>query len=290
MIVYADILIVLNLIVDYFLLLLSAVFLKRKTKLIRMLLASSVGGIYSLYIFFPQSRIAVELLIRMSVCFFMAFIAFGFINLKEFLKSSGVFWGVTCFYAGIMTAFWKVLKPNGMVINNSVVYFNISAITLIVCTVIFYFTFLILSKIFTSNGAMAEYCQVTAYADGKQVQFCAILDTGNSVSDIFGNSEIIIADKSIAISLFNELDTELNLPLKKRYRTIPLTTVSGADMLDGFRCDSMIATLNKETVILKNPILAVSKIPFDSGYSAILNPKIFRNVGEEKCIKNLKKL
>jgi stage II sporulation protein GA (sporulation sigma-E factor processing peptidase) len=220
----------------------------------------------------------------------MSVVAFGFINLKEYLKITGVFFGVTCLYAGIMTVIWKLLKPNGMVINNSVVYFDISAVALIFCTVIFYFCFMFLARIFASNGSMAEICDVILRADGREVHFDAILDTGNSVSDVFGNSEIIIADKSVAISLFENIDININNHLKNRYRVIPLSTVSGADMLDGFRCDSMTAILNKEIVNLKNPVIAVSKTSFDSNYSAILNPKIFRNVGEEKCIKNLKKL
>ena len=145
-----------------------------------------------------------------------------------------------------------------------------------------------LARIFASNGSMAEICDVILRADGREVHFDAILDTGNSVSDVFGNSEIIIADKSVAISLFENIDININNHLKNRYRVIPLSTVSGADMLDGFRCDSMTAILNKEIVNLKNPVIAVSKTNFDSNYSAILNPKIFRNVGEENVSKNKK--
>lgn len=288
MIVYADILIVLNLIVDYFLLLLSAGLLHRKTRLLRMVLSSALGGVFSLYIFLPQSHPMIELIIRVAVCFAMSIIAFGFVNLKEYLKITGVFFGVTCLYAGVMTVVWKILKPHGMVINNSVVYFDISAVALIICTVIFYFGFILLSRIFASNSATAEICDVILMAEGREVRFNAILDTGNSVSDVFGNSEIIIADNSVAVGLFENTDINVNTSLKSRYRVIPLSTVSGADMLDGFRCDSMTATLKGISVNLKNPVLAVSKASFDSNYSAILNPKIFRNVGEENVSKNKK--
>ena len=288
MVVYADILIVLNLIVDYFLLSLAGGLLRRKNRLLRMIFSALIGGVFSLYIFLPQSNPIIEFALRLTVCSVMTLTAFGFINLKEYLKVSGVFFGVTCLYAGIMTALWKILKPHGMVINNSVVYFDISAVTLIVCTVIFYFGFMLLSRLFTSNSTTAQNCTVVLSADGREVRFNAILDTGNSVSDVFGNSEIIIADKSVAISLFDNIDININTALNSRYRIIPLSTVSGVDMLDGFRCDSMTATLNKETVRLKNPVLAVSKTAFDSGYSAILNPKIFRNVGEENVPKNKK--
>ena len=88
MIVYVDILIVVNMIVDYFLLLCAKRFLKRKITTLRVVLASLEGGIFSLYIFLPQSAVIIEFLVRMSTCFVMSLTAFGFNNLKEFIKNS----------------------------------------------------------------------------------------------------------------------------------------------------------------------------------------------------------
>lgn len=288
MIVYADILIVLNLIVDYFLLLAAGAVLRRKPKFIRLLLSSFVGGLSSLYIFLPQSPIAIELILRLMLCMIMVILAFGFGTVKDFIRNTGIFFGITCLYAGIMTALWHILKPRGMVINNSVVYFDISAITLIVCTVIFYFAFLLLSRIFGANGETAQYCSIKVRVGEKAAELTAMLDTGNSLNDLFGNNEIIITDKKTAESLLGRTDIENNPLLKSRYRVIPLNTVSGADMLDGFRCDSAVATLGKETVNIKNPIIAISKTAFDSGISGIVNPKIFRNAVYDNASYNKK--
>ena len=131
MVVYADILIVLNMLVDYFLLLSTKRLLKRKTNVIRIVLASLEGGIFSLYIFLPQSAVFIELSTRMAVCFVMSLTAFKFINLKEFLKNSVTLFLITCLYAGVMTAVWKLFKPYGMVINNSVVYFKLRLLRLL---------------------------------------------------------------------------------------------------------------------------------------------------------------
>lgn len=280
LVVYADVLIVLNFIVDYFLLLAVSKLIHRKSKLWRMLTASLEGGLFSLYIFLPQSAFMLELALHFSICFLMAFTAFGFVNLKEFIKVSGVYFTVNCLYAGIMIAVWKIFKPYGMVINNSVVYFDISAIALIICTVIFYFLFILFSKIFSSSYKFAEKCSVTVWYKDEKTEFDAIIDTGNSVSDVFGDSQIIIADSSVAQKLFGSLDLNINQEIKSRYRAIPCTTVSGTDILSGFRCDGAVVNVPEARVTLKNPILAVSKIPIGEGYG-IVNPKIFQNVGVE---------
>ena len=102
MIVYADILIILNLAVDYFLLRAAAFLQHLNPPLWRMLLSSLVGGISSLYIFLPPQGAVLDILFRTAVCAAMTFICFGFGKIKRFLRSFGVFLLVTFGYGGAM--------------------------------------------------------------------------------------------------------------------------------------------------------------------------------------------
>ena len=61
MVVYADILIVLNLIVNYFLLLATSKLLRRNVKVLPMLLSALAGAFSSLYIFLPKPSVIAEL-------------------------------------------------------------------------------------------------------------------------------------------------------------------------------------------------------------------------------------
>lgn len=283
MVVYADILIVLNLIVDYFLLRISGKILGIEPKTLRILGASFTGALFSLYIFLPESRFLTELAVRIIMNSVMTFICFGYKNLKYYLKAMGTIFTVTCLYAGIMIAVWQLMKPANMVINNSVVYFNISPVILICTTVVAYFGYLFVAKTFASSSKFAQKCEVTVFADENQVSATAIIDTGNSVTDIFGKSEIIIADKAVAAALFGELDINRNEPLRFRYRAVPCGTVSGGDVLDGFRCDSAKIICEKRVIIVDKPILAVAKTALSENYSAILNPKILNATGDKNA-------
>lgn len=275
LVVYADILVILNLIVNYFLLLAVKSFLKLQIKTYRIILSATFGGISSLYIFLPQSLILLEILYKLTICLAMAFLAFGYKNLSAYLKASGTLFGVTCLYAGVMIAVWRIFKPSGMVINNSVIYFNISPLILICFTVAFYLLFTILLNIFSATAKNAERCQITLSADNTTVNCEAIVDTGNSVVDIFGKSEVIIADRSVYYSLFGNLNVNTDDNLKKRYRVIPCSTVTGADTLEGYRCDKADIKTEKQKITLEKPILAISKEPLRDGYEAIINPQIF---------------
>jgi len=279
-IIYLDVLIVLNVIIDYFLLKVTAGILKRTPKLWRILTASLAGGLSSLCIFLPLSGFLAEFAVNLGVDFIIAFACFGFGNVKSFLKAGGVFFGVICLYAGIMMALWQILRPEGMIVNNSVVYFNISPIVLIGFTIIGYFGYILFSKIFASTAECAKECELTIYADGGSVGATAIIDTGNSITDLFGKNEIIIVDKSVLKALFGEIDIEKNPDLRHRYRKIPCGTVAGADVLDGFRCEKAGIVYEGREIHLQKPIAAISKIPLKENYSAILNPKIFETTGE----------
>lgn len=270
MIIYLDVLIVLNLFVNYFIILATKKFLRRNIKLWRILLGSFIGALFSLYIFLPSVSSFVEISIKIFMCFTISVISFGIKDFKNFLKSSGVLFLVTCAYAGVMIAVWKIFKPYGMVINNSVVYFDISPINIVVFSVVSYFIFLICLKIFGRNSFYAKECEITVFYKDKKSKFKAIVDTGNSVCDIFGSSQVIIVDKSVVNFLFPSEDYDN----KTRYRAIPYSSVTSSGILDGYRCDCGIAYNGDKKVNLKSPIIAVSNTPLED-FSGIVNPQIF---------------
>lgn len=275
LVVYADILVILNLIVDYFLLSASAAILRIKLPFWRQLAGAAVGALSSLYIFAPDFGAFIEIIFRTAVCAVMVLCAFGFRSAKRFLRAIGVLFIATCGFGGIMTAVWTLFKPTGMTVVNSVVYFNISPAVLIGVSVITYMLFMLLQAVFSKTSELAERCEITVTAEEKSITMEGIVDTGNSVKDYLSGSEVIIADSEFVKALLGSDCPDTDVRLKSRYRILPLNTVSGGGTLDGFRCDSAIITDGERTVKLEKPILAVSKTPLKDDYQAIVNPQIF---------------
>lgn len=281
MVVYADILLTVNLIVDFILLKITLKILKITPKGVRLVLASFMGAVFSLYIFLPQSPILTELTLQFLMSGVIILICIGFGTFKRFIRAVTTLFCVTLIYGGSMIALWQLFKPSGMVINNSVVYFNISPIILVASTVAGYFLYIVFSKLFTVSSKTAKRCNITLYALGKNVGLTAIIDTGNSLTDILSDSEIIIVDLSVAKTLFGETNIEKDPLLATRYRTIPCNTISGNSIMDGFRCDIGEIYLEDKTISLNNPIITISKTPIKEDYSAILNPKILDLEGKK---------
>lgn len=267
MVVYADILMLVNFIVDYFLLSLTSHFLHKNPKLWRRLLGAAAGGVFSLYIFLPQTNFFFQSTVQLLMCATLCFISFGFGDIKTFLRSAAVLFCVNFAYSGAMIAVWLIFKPYGMVINNSVVYFNISPLFLILFSVIGYFTVLVLRKLLKKTFSENTYCDVTVNCGSNTLKLRGIIDSGNSLSDVFGISQIFITEENIVDAL---LGKQKQNPV--RFRKIPCSTVAGERLLDGYRIDNAKVFYNNKKYEFKNPVLAVSGAPLND-CKIIINPE-----------------
>lgn len=267
MTVYADVLMLVNFVVDYFLLLISSRFLQKKPRLYRVLLSSAIGALFSLYIFLPKTNFFINCSVQFLACALMCLTAFGFGEIKTFFRGIAVLFCVNFAYSGAMIAVWLVFKPYGMVINNSVVYFNISPLFLIIFSVIGYFVTVLIKRVLKKPFLQNTYCEVTLFFENKSLKLGGIVDTGNSLVDVFGISEIFITE---------EQTVDLLLAQQKqnptRLRKIPCSTVAGEKLLDGYRIDSAEVIFNNKKHHFKNPVLAVSTIPLDDA-KIIVNPE-----------------
>ncbi len=271
LIVYADVLVFVNSIVDYFLLLLTARLNKVMYKNFRLILGAVFGGLTSLYIFVSAKSVIIDFFIKLTFCIFMILISFGFINLKFFLGNVVCLLSATFLYAGAILAIWQVFKSPKIFINNSTVYYDVSITFLIFSTVLIYLVITVSGALFKRNAIAAEKCKIVLKVRNFELNLTAIYDTGNSLCDLFGDKEIVLTDENNFKKLTESFDES---ELKKRFRVMPCKTVNGSSVLKGIRCDSMIIVKNKKEYVFKNPILFLSDTPFEDDFNAILNSEI----------------
>ena len=84
--IYLDVLIVLNIYVNFFLLRATARFTHTPLKTSRCVLSSVLGSLFSLTIFLPVSNFFITLLIKLAAAAVITAMAFGVKNKKHTLK------------------------------------------------------------------------------------------------------------------------------------------------------------------------------------------------------------
>ena len=196
------------------------------------------------------------------MAFTIIWATFGIKNKKVFIKALMCFYFFSFAFSGIMFALWCVWKPNGLAINNGIVYFNISPIALIIFTLLSYIIIETIGRVTGKHESTRRWCQLNVSFHGKSSNFKAKIDTANSLREPFSNLPVIVARQNVLESIFPESknlvggkafaniqDVAKNLDLK--LRMVPFKTVSGEGLLPAFKPDfiNISENIHKEAYI-----------------------------------------
>ncbi len=280
MVIYVDVLLFINLILDYLLLSLVSVLTGSRVSGKRKIVASLIAAMFSLYIFLPDLTVWLELLLNIISALVIVFAAFGYKNPKRFLRCLFTFYVVALLYGGLMSAIWMLFKPRGMSVKNGVVYFDISPLVLIAVSIIFYVVFVLFGKITKKNATAARRCSVTLRFNNKTVVGTAMVDTGHTLSDVFGSSVMIIADQSIGVELLGHqaeqvmrLESPTDINIAKRFRVCMVKTVSGEQLFGSVMIDMAEIYSEGRTFRLIKPVIVLTETQIDDDCSLIIPPE-----------------
>lgn len=121
-VIYLDVLIGLNWVIDYFLLLAAAHLLSRKIRRWRVVLGAALGGAASAMVLMPKINGLLSFLLYAVVAALMVLVTYEFQSARLFLKTLLCFYAVSFSFSGIMYAIWYCAAPQGMIWRSGMVY------------------------------------------------------------------------------------------------------------------------------------------------------------------------
>ncbi len=295
-VIYIDVLIFVNFIVNYFILLATQRICRQRAGTLRIFLADALASACSLAVFLPETGAISGVLLRLAVSSAVVLTAFGFRDCKRFFSLLGGFFAVSFAYAGICFGIWAVFKPKGMIIKNDIVYFDVSPLLLICTSAVCYVLLMLLKKHFSKDeGTSLEYT-VEITINGQTSSLKGFLDTGNMLYDCFSECPVIIAKKQYihnsAIPNFSfaggekglkQLDGSVNLPENlKGFRLIPYCVVGSKGVLPAFKPDGVVISDGKTEYKPDCCLVALSDEQTGE-WEALLGKNIFeRTVSRDK--------
>lgn len=226
---YIDILITVNVFIDYLLLLCVKRVLNIYARTWRIILGSAIGGAFSLTALLPRLPWGLNLPLDFLAAAVIIFAAFGKARVKTFLQRTAVYFASSFLFCGLMMFIYTLFKPDGMGIYNDVVYFDISPVLLIILTLICYYILKIIRH-FTKGEIGKTTCVAEVALKGETESFTAVIDSGCSLKEPFSGAYVIIAEKRILHNLHPEGD---------KMRIIPFESLGGCGFLEGYRADSV---------------------------------------------------
>ena len=255
MVIYVDVLFVVNFFITYLLLLATSLISKTETKQIRLILSSALGGLYSLVIICDKLNFLISTFGKITVSIIIVLVAFSFKRFGLYVKNLLIFTFSNMLFFGIISAIYIYLKPQGMAVKNGSVYFNISAPLLLSCAFLAYVITYAIIKICNRTLSKNEIYNLTVIKGDNTYHFFALCDSGNKLKEPFSDYPVIVVDKA-KISI--ECD-----------RVIPCQTVSGEGILKAFKPDKIILSNGKNKTEISKVYVALSNINSKS-YSAVI--------------------
>lgn len=275
--VYADVLFLINFIINIILLKITSLFMKDNPSVLRLSLASALGSVYAVFMFFPKISFLYVFPFKLAFSIIMLKIISPKAKIIKIIKYTSVFYMVSFTFAGILLSliyfgsFSKSLSPS---VHNGIFYFDISLTKLLASALICYALLSIGGAVYKKNKIMGIR-SLTISLSGRICEMSALSDTGNLLRDPISKAPVIVAEKKHIAYLFPDgvPDIENSNTGNIKIRLIPFSSLGKSDgMLTGFVPDEVCID-GKKT---KNVIVAISPSTLSEGdeYNALFNPNI----------------
>lgn len=271
MVIYADVLIAVNLYINYFLLRGTALVLRRKIKPLRCIIASAIGAAGALAILLPELHPIIGVLLKAAVGAVITLTAFGRQKRGDFLLTLLCFLAVSFAFAGGMMALWYFAAPLGMYYRNGFAYFDIPIGAAAVITAVLYGGFRLVKIIFDRKRPL-RHEKVIIRSKGLEISLDGLADTGNSLCDSFSGKPVVIASleavrAAVPDAVLNYLSGRTEQ--LEGIRLVPCRTVTSEGVVPVFPAEIIIDSKSADA------LLGVTRQEI-SGADCIFNPNIIK--------------
>ena len=262
--IYIDVLLVLNIYVNYFLLCMTARLTHSPLKTFRCAAAAVYGSLFSLLILLPPLGTLLNTVIKLLSAVSITAAAFGFYSWYRLMMNSAAFFVSNLMLAGAVYALDAHFPSDMMLVENSSVYIDFSLAALVVSTAAVYAAVRIMRTIADKAADGCGLYSITVRWNDRIFMLNGIADTGNTLVDLFTGVPVIVCDDSV----FGKFDISA---LPKGVRLIPCSTISKNGVIPVFRPDEVI--IDDVSKGRKVPVNAMIGLAGSSG-KAIFNPRL----------------
>lgn len=276
MVIYADILFLTNLYIDFFLIACVKHFLNLRCTYLRALVGAFVGAVFSLTALLPALHGALGLLLSIVAAVSIILSSFYPLSLHMAIKAILTYWSFSFVFAGFFILIHQLFSPPEIAVRNGVVYLNVSPLVLFGLTALAYIVMRLIRYITGKSEPESLYCRFIAEENGERCELFGKSDSGHTLREPFSGLPVMIVEEEAVSALLpdpvkaylrNEASSGNN-----GLRLIPYSSIGGRGLLPAFRVEHLWIAKNKAPV---SCYLAVCSCKLSSGqFNALFEPSL----------------
>lgn len=229
MIVYVDVLVAENFIVNLFLLTLTMKCVRHKCSTLMMIVSGIIGGVYTLVLIIPSLRIFSSLPFELLVACLMLRIAYGKTSIINLIKLLFIFLMITFMLSGLCFLF--SLKQNKYILGQSFELDNYSIKYIIIGAMSIYIVTERIVQYIKDRNFVNNYIYTIEFeVENKEYKLNGFLDTGNELREPVTNLPCILVEEHLIY--------DINFKNKNTY-SIPYSSIGYGGSLKGIRVNNI---------------------------------------------------
>ena len=275
MTIYIDVVFLENLVMNSIILVASGIILKKKMKWIRIILASSLGAIYTIIGYISVLEIYSNLILKVILSILIIYIAFNPQTVKQLWKDVLIFYLTSFVFGGVAFALIYVVKPQDILMKNGLFLGTYPLKTVLLAAIV---AFIILIAAFaivkTKFSKKDMFCEVEVELNNKKIKTRAMIDTGNLLKEPITNTPVIVLEHTLLYEcvpkeILDNLESILGGELVKipeeirneyisKLKLIPFASLGKQNgMLVGIKADSLKIIQDDQEKENKNVIIGI---------------------------------
>ena len=275
MTIYIDVVFLENLVMNSIILIASGIILKKKLKWIRILLASSLGAIYTIIGYISVLQIYSNLVLKVILSILIIYIAFNPQTVKQLWKDVLIFYLTSFVFGGVAFALIYVLKPQDILMKNGLFLGTYPLKTVLLAAIVAFIIIIAAFAIVKTKFSKKDmFCEVEVELNNKKIKTRAMIDTGNLLKEPITNTPVIVLEHTLLYEcvpkeILDNLESILGGELVKipeeirneyisRLKLIPFASLGKQNgMLVGIKADSLRVVQDEQDKESKNVIVGI---------------------------------
>lgn len=302
MTIYLDIVLLENILLNYIIILSTAIISKEKINFIRIILSSVMGGIFAIITYIIDCSTIFGILIKIAISILMIRIAFKNYKMKKIFKLLMFFYLVSFTFGGIAFMLLFFINPQNIKINeNRLVGIYPLKVTVLAGFVGFVIISIIAQIIKNKMTKNSMICDLEIFYKGKYKKISTMLDTGNLLKEPISNADVIVVEKESLHEILNKDFLEnIEAMMKGKYldaenlyfhklKIIPFSSLGNDNgLLIGFKPD-YVKIYYEEEIIREDVLIGIynGKLTRNGMYTSLIGLDILELDDKHKIKENI---
>ena len=273
--IYIDIIFLENLIMNAIILYATAIILKIKPEMLRIILSSAIGSLYVIIEYVTEITIYTSITSKAILAITMIYVAFNPQNVKKMWKQVAIFYLTSFVFGGVSLYLIYYINPQEILTKNGMFVGNYVLKVIMLGAIVAFITIKISLKIIKTRITSKDmYCKIKFKIGENYIETKAMIDTGNLAKEPITNIPVVIVESTllenaIPLDILNNVEKILSGDLSRfseeiqenyisKFRCIPYSSLGKQNgMLLGIRVDEIEVFTEDENKITKNVIIGI---------------------------------